>query len=301
LRNQIREILNKEETIGYVTYNNEWYDNEKDHEFDHMYGILFTKDNIYKFTTYITEKNIECFNFDTPFSFIVFSWFDGVRNLLLNIDLFSDTKYSFQNEVVQSKINLNTNKFEESLSKSKLNDIETKNLMVLSNYINRFIEDYNSYLISIIPEDLRINNRKYLLNNLPNISELFQYIKNSISYVSTLLIYRDQLFFYYKTGNKVNSYKLYNILEDKGVFQNKFQRELIQNLGNINNTLLKLNSSLIIGFENMSESLNGLTKTFNNVSTELNKISSNIEMGNFVNMIQTYQMYKINQNTKRIN
>ncbi len=114
------------------------------------------------------------------------------------------------------------------------------------------------------------------------------------------MIYRDQLFFYYTTNNKVNSHKIYNFIEDKGVFQNKFQRELLQNLGNINNSLLKINNSLIQGFENLSESLNGITNSLNNISGGLHKINSNLEIGNFVNMIQTYQMYKINNKTKRI-
>lgn len=300
LRNQIRNIISKEETFGYVTFHDKWYDNDQNHEFDHMYGILFTKDNIYKFTTYITEKNVECFSFDTPFLFIYGSWFDGIRESLSNSDFFLDSSFSFETEVSQSKLSINTNKFEDILSKSSLSENELNNLMILSNYISRFIEDYNTYLTTLSNNDLGVKNKKYLINNLPNISELFLYIKNSISYISTLLIYRDQLFFYYRTNNKVLSYKLYNILEDKGVFQNKFQRELLQNLGNINNTLLKLNNSLIQGFENLSESINGLSKSFSNISNELKKVNTNFEIGNFVNMIQTYQIYKINQNTKRI-
>jgi hypothetical protein len=300
LRNEIKNILSTEEVIGYITYHNEWYDKETNHEYDHMYGILFTKDKIFKFTTRITEDNIECYNFDTPFLFIIGSWFDGIQNLLSKIDFFSEPSFSFVDEVVQSKLLLNTHNFEDILSNSSLDDTDLKNLMILSNYINRYIEDYNLYLGSINKYNLGVKDGKYLINNLPNIYELFQHILNSISYISTLLIYRDQLFFYYRTNNKVNSHKIYNFLEDKGVFQNKFQREILQNLGNINNSLLKINNSLIQGFENLSESLNGITNSLNNISGGLHKINSNLEIGNFVNMIQTYQMYKINKNTKRI-
>jgi hypothetical protein len=295
LRKEIKNIINKEEVIGYITYYNEWNNKEQNHEYEHSHGLLFTKEKIYKFTTYIVEKNIECIDFDSPFLSYSANWLDGFKNSLNKIDFFNESNFSFVNEIANSKLSLNTIKFEDALSKSNLGIIEIKNLMTISNYIDRYIDEFNLNLTTIEQTKPGVKNPKYLLNNLSYISELFQYILNSISHISTLLIFRDQLFYYYKTNDLVNSQKLYYILEDKGVFQNKFQRDLLENLDNINNTLLKVNNNLIQGFESLNGNLNNIFNSIQDVSEGINKINSNLKIGNFIKMISTYQLYKINK------
>ena len=305
IRDKIYKILEQDVFIGYVTYFRRRRNYDEGHDYGHDCGLLLSDKGIYMLTSNLIDKNnVEFYSFEKPYVWIDGSGIDfNFEELIGKIDFFNDDRFQFVDEIKNSEIKLNTTSFMNVLSSSSIDENGLKNLMILINYIDRYISEHNSFILSLSKKDLGIKENQYryrLVDNLPNISELFRYILQTISHITTLLMYRDQLFFFYRTGDMVKSFQLYNKLDDIGVFQNKFQRDLTERLSNINNSLLKINNSLIDGFESISSNLINISSNLNFLTEGLSKLNSNIEVGSFVKIIQTYQMYKINQNTKRI-
>jgi len=300
IKDQIKKILDQDVFVVYVTFFKRIIFKEE-HDYEHDCGLLFTDKGIYMLTSnLIGDKNVEFYSFEKPFVEISTGIFFNFRELIGTIEFFNDQRLKFTNEIKSSVIKLNTSKFMNVLSSSNIEEKDLKNLMTLINYKDRFINEHNSFIDSLKEVDLGIKQNRYNSDNLKNISDTFQYIIHTISHISTLLMYRDQLFYFYINGDKVRSYQLYNILDDIGVFQNKFQRDLIKNLYNINESLIKTNQSLINGFENITSSLNNISFNLNSISDGVSKINQKVDMSNFISMISTYQLYKINKNTKRI-
>jgi hypothetical protein len=298
IKDQIKKILDHDTFIVYVTFN-KTFRNEEGHDYGHDCGMLFTDKGFYVLTSNLVDsKNVEFYSFERPYVWIHTGIDFNFKELIQQIEFFNDKRLNFINEVKNSVIKLNTSNFMNVLSSSNIEEKDLRNLMTLVNYIDRSINEHNSFIDSLKEVDLGIKIDRYLIDNLPNISNTFQYVIHTISHISTLLLYRDQLFHFYINGDKVKSFQLYNILDDIGVFQNKFQRDLIKNLSNINESLIKMNQSLINGFESITSSLNNISNTLNSISDGVSKINDKVDIGNFISMISTYQLYKINKNTK---
>jgi len=125
----------------------------------------------------------------------------------------------------------------------------------------------------------------------------------------------------------ITFYEIYECFDQLGVFNSNWENEVSTNLLNINSSIDEVNQSIInfghditTGLRNLMYSINEkerkiihslekLTYTtqdsFRNlnksVSDQLFNVNSNLNFNNILTGIQTYQMYKINQNTKRIN
>ena len=87
-------------------------------------------------------------------------------------------------------------------------------------------------------------------------------------------------------------------IDNYGVFLTKFERTSIEKLEEINKSLNRLNNTLIEGFSMISDSIQSLNNSLENIKNSIDKVESTMDVGNFIQIIQTYQMYKINKNTK---
>ena len=111
-------------------------------------------------------------------------------------------------------------------------------------------------------------------------------------------------------SDKVLYNKVYNLLEDNSVFLTHVEAENYRNLSAICHniiTLVEQGAQLVEQSYQMNETLkrngrhlweigNNLTK----MDKSMKKINSSIQRGNFINAVQTYQLYKINKNTKAV-
>lgn len=104
----------------------------------------------------------------------------------------------------------------------------------------------------------------------------------------------------------VTFYEINEFFDSLSVFNSQWQNDVLLKLEDVNMSLFdilssihQLESTVSFGFRNLSyittKSLQDLTSI---VEKELASIDSGIQFGNIMNIVQTYQLYKINKNTK---
>jgi hypothetical protein len=112
-------------------------------------------------------------------------------------------------------------------------------------------------------------------------------------------------------SDKVMYNKVYNGLEDRGIFLTDYEKltmeylasiasdisQVVGYLANINDSLLEIND----GIGGINSSLWSIDSNLNDMSFSLQEIDGGIKAGNILKSVQTYQLYKINKNTKSIN
>ncbi len=97
----------------------------------------------------------------------------------------------------------------------------------------------------------------------------------------------DKLLKSYFEQDLISFYDLFNKFEDMGLFLSKGEKIMVDSLSDINNNLFGI-----------IDSVENLTSQMWEMGEKLNEINSSIEVTNLLSMINTYQSYKINQNTK---
>ena len=102
-------------------------------------------------------------------------------------------------------------------------------------------------------------------------------------------------------SDKVNFNKIYNNLEDKGVFLTQYEKINMEYLSSISKNIFivvsqlnNINSTL----NEVADSLWEINEEVSSMSYSLKEIDGGVKAGNFINAIQTYQLHKIN---KKIN
>jgi hypothetical protein len=104
-------------------------------------------------------------------------------------------------------------------------------------------------------------------------------------------------------------YEIYECFDQLGVFNSNWENEVSNKLTDIGDGIKDLMYSIYQMENKIVNSIDNLTYTTqesfmdltNSVEKQLSSIDSSIKFNNLLTGIQTYQMYKINQNTKRIN
>jgi len=120
--------------------------------------------------------------------------------------------------------------------------------------------------------------------------------------------------------------EIYISFDNLGVFNSNWENEVSTNLLNINSSIDEVNQSIINLDDNITKGLKHLMYSINDmenniinsineltyttedsfmdlnrtVESQLSGINSSLNFNNLLTGIQTYQMYRINQNTKRI-
>ena len=112
-------------------------------------------------------------------------------------------------------------------------------------------------------------------------------------------------------GEQLIFYELYEEFDKLNIFNTNWENEVSGKLTSIINGIEKLNYSLqdlmfeikVMG-KQIEESLNDLTKiqgeSVKKLELKLGEIDSTLKVGNLISVINTYQTYKINKNTKSL-
>jgi hypothetical protein len=100
----------------------------------------------------------------------------------------------------------------------------------------------------------------------------------------------------------ITFYKIHNSFDKLNIFNSNWENEVSQKLTNIGNGLSNLMYSVEEMGQNISNEIGQLsyvTEESNRMlSNQLQDIDSSLQTNNLLTGIQTYQMYKINKNTK---
>ena len=145
-------------------------------------------------------------------------------------------------------------------------------------------------------------------------------LKNEINVYQKFVFHSMSMITFLIDGDKFSFYEIYELFDELNVFDSKWERDLSEKLNTINtsinessksieNTLKDINNSIYSHSIQINNKLDKLTyttessiKTLTNImNTRLKSINSSIDTNNLLTLINTYQVYKINKNTKSLN
>jgi hypothetical protein len=107
----------------------------------------------------------------------------------------------------------------------------------------------------------------------------------------------------------ISFYEIYECFDQLGVFNSNWENDVSGKLSNIGEGIKDLMYSIYHMEQSIVNSLDNLSYVTqdsfqdlrNSIDSQLSSIDSSIQCNNLLTGIQTYQMYRINQNTKGIN
>ena len=198
--------------------------------------------------------------------------------------------------------------------KKLLHKNQQKIIEIDKNYIQNFVK------ISIYLNTKKENTRKIFVTikdtkNIAELNELVGLLKNQIHAFEVLVFHSINMITSLVESDLVTFYEIYECFDQLGVFNSNWQNEISNKLTNIDAGISNIGERIrdlmysihqmeinIIGsLANLSYVNEESFKELNvSVNRQLSSIDSTIKFNNLLTVIQTYQMYKINQNTKRI-
>ena len=168
-------------------------------------------------------------------------------------------------------------------------------------YVQQFVK-VSSYLKT------KKNNIQSMFNSIKGTSnqkELNEYVgilKNEIHSYSLILFNSLNMIVSLVEDEMITFYEIHDSFDKLNIFNSNWENEVSQKLTNIGDGL----SNLMYSIEDMSQNISNkighlsyVTEESNRMlSNQLQEIDSSLQTNNLLTGIQTYQMYKINKNTK---
>lgn len=174
--------------------------------------------------------------------------------------------------------------------------------------LSKIIKQKESVLTSIL--------KKYISNKeIVSLKYLEKYFEESFKEYSVLTFNGVNLIMSVLKKDKITYFEIYDKFESLGVFQNSYEKSVLENGELIINELKNVNSNLNVLNDRISdlevsiyEGLSSLNYTLedsfldltNTLETELKGINSSVQVGNFINTINTYQTYKLNSKVSKL-
>ena len=242
----------------------------------------------------------------------------NVNDFIFN--LFQDVKNEYnliQNELSLQKDSLirdldtDSNGEVDLVDGESFNKLLTKNqksiVEIDKNYIQKFVK------ISIYLKTKKSNTQKIFdsikdTKNETELNELINLLKNQIHTYELLVFHSISMVTSLVESDLITFYEIYECFDQLGVFNSNWENEVSNKLTDIGEGIKDLMYSIYQMENKIVSSIDNLTYVTQDSFTELNisvnkqlsSIDSSIKFNNLLTGIQTYQMYKINQNTKRI-
>lgn len=174
-------------------------------------------------------------------------------------------------------------------------------------YIQKFVK------ISIYLKTKRKNTQQIFESihdskNTRELDELVNLLKNQIHTYELMVFHSLSMITSLIESDLITFYEIYESFDQLGVFNSNWENEVANKLYDIGDGIKDLMYSINRMENNIINSLDNLTYSTNesygvlnkSITTQLKSIDSSININNLLTGIQTYQMYKVNQNTKRI-
>ncbi len=191
------------------------------------------------------------------------------------------------------------------------NKLLTKNqksiVEIDKNYIQKFVK------ISMYLKTKRSNTQKIFdsikdTKNDTELNELVNLLKNQIHTYELLVFHSISMITSLVDSDLISFYEIYECFDQLGVFNSNWENDVSGKLSNIGEgikdlmySIYHMEQSIVNSLDNLSYITQDSFRELNiSVNNQLSSIDSSIKFNNLLTGIQTYQMYKINQNTKRL-
>jgi len=252
-----------------------------------------------------------------------------------------EQKRLIEEKIRQKKLEISKSNYLLKLDKDENGDIDLIDcdsyIKLLNTKQKSIIEIDKTYIQKFVKISIYIKTKKENIQKLfesirsveneNELEELVGLLQNQVHTYNSLIFHSINMIVSLTDSDLITFYEIYECFDQLGVFNSNWENEVSTNLLNINSSIDEVNQSIInfghditTGLRNLMYSINEkerkiihslekLTYTtqdsFRNlnksVSDQLFNVNSNLNFNNILTGIQTYQMYKINQNTKRIN
>lgn len=171
------------------------------------------------------------------------------------------------------------------------------------NYIQRFIQVSN-FLKSQSETLQEMFTRIQKVRNQQELESLVGLLKNLIHTYEQILFHSLNMIVSLVEEDDLTFYEIYESFDKLHIFDSAWEKQVSQQLSDINLSIIDLMSSV----DSMNaDILNGLSElsyiteeSNRNLVNQLGEIDSSIKVNNFLSGIQTYQLYKINKNTRSL-
>ena len=224
---------------------------------------------------------------------------------------------------IKSDLNIKQNSFITEFDKDGNGELDT--IQINDDFV-KIVKKHQSKIVDIdknyVQQFVKISN--YQKQKRTNLQSIFEYLSKTENedelgiYVEHL---KEQVHSYeliiLHSLNMVTSlinddmftfYEIHESFDKLGMFNSNHENEVSQSLKNIDvgisdlmNSINKMERNIVSELNNLSyitqESFSELS---NSVSKQLSSINSSIKFNNLLTGIQTYQMYKVNKNTKSL-
>ena len=234
-----------------------------------------------------------------------------ILNKLFNIDKKIDNSFhTLKTSIIEISSNLNEyenndlllllNKHQEQIKKIDKKYIQ--DFVKISNYLKTKNENIKKLIIK--NEELIDSNNTPLIRS----SEKYIGILKDCVYTYNLLIFHSiNMLTSLLEDDMLTFYEIYESLDKLNIFNSNWENEISNKLSNIEKKL----DDLIFSIQKMEESIIDKIEKLNytnqlsfnklneSVTKELKSIDSSIRINNLLSTIQTYQLYRINKNTKK--
>jgi hypothetical protein len=276
--------------------------------FDPLNPYYYEKDDFIKFKQslennlfYISDQEIEFVN----------KILLKISNLISEVKNESDLlKVNIKNSILE--VDKDDNGEVDLIDGESFNKLLNKHQQSISeidkNYIQKFVK------ISIYLKTKKKNTQQ-LFESIKEtksgneLEELLNLLKNQINTYELLVFHSISMITSLVENDLITFYEIYESLDQLGIFNSNWENEVSNKLSDIGDgiqdliySIDKMEYNIVNSLENLTyltqDSFSDLNKS---ITSQLSSIDSSINFNNLLTGIQTYQMYKINQNTKRIN
>ena len=299
------EKLTEKYEFGYYHFNPFGIEDEGYSKYYKSEGIDIFKEKINKGLFNINNKEVDFLNEIV----IYFSTF--LNEILIEYNHIQN-KFSVKKGLLISDLDKDSNGQVDLVDGESFNKLLTKNqkfiIEIDKNYIQKFVK-VSLYLktkksniqnifdsILVTKDDTELNELVNLLKNQIHTYELFVF--HSINMITSLV-----------ESDLITFYEIYECFDQLGVFNSNWENEVSNKLTDIGDGIKDLMYSIYNMENNIVNSIDNLTyitqdsfaELQGSVQKQLSSIDSSVKYNNLLTGIQTYQMYKIYHNIKRIN
>tara|TARA_Y100000385_G_C13033368_1_gene611795 strand:+ start:136 stop:1455 length:1320 start_codon:yes stop_codon:yes gene_type:complete len=184
--------------------------------------------------------------------------------------------------------------------------------ILLKKHQNKIININRDYLKNLVKISYFLktkkNNIQSIFSSIREISDkdlLHEYVKtleDDIHSYNLVLFNSLNMVVSLVEDEMITFYEIYEMFDNLNLFDSKHQKDISENLKNIGYNLNNLIQEIQIMSDRITNTIQDLSyvteQSNQQLSSQLDEINSSVKVGNFINSIQTYQLYKINKQTK---
>ena len=161
--------------------------------------------------------------------------------------------------------------------------------------LDNFLELKKTNIISIYN---RIESEKYefIINK-----DLEPLLRNNINYLNRIYLLSLSLISNLIEGKMLDFFKIYEFFDSQNIWESKWESEVKQQLNDVNKNLVDVLKSIEIMESNIVSGLSEIQINQTTIQNQLDSVNSKLDVQTMWSIVNTYQLYKINQNTKSLN